>query len=270
MNKSLCLVAALLLSLSSMACSKVQARMEIKQGNDLYGKEDYRGAIKHYEKARSIDSSFPDLDRLIGYSNIGLFKPEDKTPANVQHADVAVKELQAYLKKRPEDSAARETLINLLLNAERTTQAIDFFKERLKTHPADLDAVRSIATLYAKEGNFAESLNWYEKITLIDSKSAESFYTYGVVCYENVAKNAEMPVEQKPAVIERGKRALLSALRLKPDYFEANVYMNLLYREQAKMEVDPLKQQELFAEADKYRNNAIAITKARKAAEKKA
>ena len=266
MKTRLCLLAVLLLSIYSMACNKLQARVEIKNGNEAYQKEDYAAALKHYKAARDVDNSFPDLTRLIGYSNIGLFKPEDKSPQNIQFADAAINELQAYLKVRPNDTAARETLINLFLNAERTDQAIQFFMDYLKAHPADLDAVRSIATLYAKKGDFQQALNWYEKITLLDSRNPEAFYTFGVVCYENVAKNNQMPIEQKPAVIERGKASLNRALQLRPEYFEANVYMNLLFREQAKLEPDPLKQQALYAEADKYRNAAIAITKARAAA----
>jgi tetratricopeptide (TPR) repeat protein len=244
--------------------------MAIKDANDAYAKEDYGTALKAYRKAREIDAeSFPELDRMVGYSLIGLYAPEDKSPENVKNADAAVVELRNYLKKKPDDTIAREALINLYLNADRITEAINYFKEWLKTHPADLSAVRSVAQLYSKQGNFNESLNWYEKITLLDSRNPEAFYTFGVVCYENVAKNNQMPITDKPAVVERGKAALAKAIAMKPDYFEANVYMNLLFREQAKLEVDPLKQQALYQEADKYRNAAIAITTKRKEAENK-
>src|SRR5687768_18235705 len=42
-----------------------------------------------------------------------------------------------------------------------TTLFRSYFRDWLKTHPADIEAVRSIATLHAKQGNFAEALNWY-------------------------------------------------------------------------------------------------------------
>ncbi|HWS71051.1 MAG TPA: hypothetical protein VN605_03010, partial [Thermoanaerobaculia bacterium] len=73
MTKKLCLLAALILSLSSVGCvEKVKARMEIKAANEAYEKENYSEALVHYQNARKIDSTFPDLDRLIGYSEIGL------------------------------------------------------------------------------------------------------------------------------------------------------------------------------------------------------
>lgn len=266
MKKKLCLLAALSLSLLSLvSCQKVQARMEIRDANDAYAKEDYATALQHYKKARDIDASFDDLDRMIGYSLIGLYVPEDKSAANVKNADAAIVELRKYLKKRPDDRIAREALINLYLNAERITEAINYFRDWLKDHPADIEAVRSIATLYAKQGNFAESLNWYEKITLLDSKNPEAFYTFGVVCYEKIAKNPPQDLAERLEIIEKGKAALQRATQMRKEYFEAMVYLSLLYRQQAPLETDPVKQQQLVAEADRIRNEAVAIVKKKKA-----
>jgi len=258
---------ALSLSLLSLGgCQQVQARMEIRDGNDAYTREEYATALGHYRKAREIaGNSFPDLDRMIGYSLIGLYVPEDKTPGNVKNADAAIVELRKYLKKRPNDRIAREALINLYLNADRITDAINYFREWLRTHPADLEAVRSIATLYAKQGNFNESLNWYEKITLLDARNPEAFYVYGVVCYEKVAKNPPADMNERMQIIEKGKRALEKAVALRKDYFEALVYLSLLYRQQAPIETDPVKQQQLVAEANRIRDEAVAIVKKKKA-----
>src|SRR5215212_165530 len=266
MKKKLCLFAALILSLSSVGCQKIQARIAIREGNKAYEREDYKTALNEYSRARTIDHSFPDLDRLIAYSQIGLYVPEDKSPENEKRADVAIAELSGYLKKRPDDRIARDALISMYLSANRTSQAIDYFRAYLQSHPADLDAVKSIARLYSTQGNFNESLNWYEKITLLDSKNPEAFYIYGVVCYEKVAKNPPADPAEKLAIIEKGKGALQRAIQMKPDYFEAMAYLNLLYRQQAVVETDPIKQQQLVAEADRVRNQAVEIIKKKKAA----
>lgn len=267
MKKKLCLLAALSLSLLSLVgCNKVQARMAIRDANDAYAKEDYAAALKSYQRAREIDgTSFPDLDRMIGYSLIGLYVPEDKSPGNVKNADAAIVELRKYLKKRPDDRIAREALINLYLNADRITDAIGYFRDWLHDHPADIEAVRSIATLYAKQGDFNESLKWYETITLLDKTNPEAFYVYGVVCYEKVAKNPPADIAERLSIIEKGKGALERAVAMKKDYFEAMVYLSLLYRQQAPLETDPARQQQLVAEADRVRNDAIAIVKKKKA-----
>ncbi|MEO8217112.1 MAG: tetratricopeptide repeat protein [Acidobacteriota bacterium] len=261
-----CLLPALVLCISTVACSKIDARVEIREANELYTGEKYQQAIAHYEKARKVDgTSFPELDRMIGYCYLGLYNPDTKTPQNEKYADHAVEELKRYLRRKPEDTTAREALINLFLNSNRNQQAIDFFRDYLQTHPNDLDAVKSIATLYAKAGDFAQSLNWYKKITLLDSSNPEAFYIYGVVLYEKVSKNPPVDRNETLAFIEEGKQALLRAVALKPNYFEANVYMNLLFREQAKLFADnPEAQQQLYAKADEFRNRAIEINKAKK------
>jgi len=266
MKTKLCLVAALMLSLYSFGCQKIEARIAIKDANAAYEKEDYATALQHYTRARSIDPSFADLDRMIGYSQIGLYIPEDKSPQNEARADAAIAELTRYLKKRPDDRIARDALINMYLNANRTSQAIDYFRSYLQAHPADLDAVKSIATLYAKQGNFNESLNWYQKITLLDSKNPESFYIFGVVCYEKVAKNPPADLKEKVDIIEKGKAALQHAIDMKPDYFESMAYLNLLWRQQALTETDPVKAQQDVAKADAIRGKALEIIKQKKAA----
>jgi tetratricopeptide (TPR) repeat protein len=267
MKKKLCLLVALSLSLSLLAgCNKIQARMEIRDANDAYTREEYSTALQHYKKAEEIDGkSFPELDRMIGYSLIGMYVPEDKSPGNVKNADAAIVKLRQYLAKKPDDRIAREALINLYLNADRITDAINYFKDWLKTHGNDLEAVRSIATLYAKQGNFNESLNWYEKITLLDNKNPESYYIYGVVCYEKVAKNPPADMNERMSIISKGKSALERAVALKKDYFEAMVYLSLLYRQQAPLETDPVKQQQLVAEANRIRDEAVAIVRKKKA-----
>jgi tetratricopeptide (TPR) repeat protein len=153
----------------------------------------------------------------------------------------------------------------MYLNANRTSQAIDYFLHYLSEHPADLEAVKSIATLYAKQGDFNKSLEWYQKITLLDSKNPESFYIFGVVCYEKVAKNPPADVNEKRTIIDKGKAALQHAIDLKPDYFESMAYLNLLWRQQALTETDPLKAQEDVKQADAIRNRAVEIINKKKA-----
>lgn len=269
MKRTACLIGALTLLFSSLGCQKIRARSEIKDANDAYTREDYAKALTLYISARKTDPSFPELGRMIGYSHIGLYVPEDKTPPNEAHADAAIKELSDYLRKKPDDRIARDALINTYLNANRTSQAIQYFVDYLKDHPADLEAVKSVATLYAKQGDFAASLNWYEKITLLDSKNPEAFYIYGVVCYEKVAKNPPADDNEKLAIIERGKSALQKAIDMKPDYFESMAYLNLLWRQQAVIDAktDPVKGQADIAQADVIRNRAMEIIRAKKAAQ---
>ncbi len=53
-------------------------------------------------------------------------------------------------------------------------------------------------------------------------------------------------------VVDTGLQAAQKAVTLKPDYFEAMAYYNLLFREKAKLELDPVKAQEWIAKAEEW------------------
>ena len=253
-----------------VGCRQLGVRMEIQNANRAYAQRRYDVALEHYLAARQIDPSMVDLDRLIGYCYIGRFEPENETKENQQVADQAIESLKRYLVARPDDLIARDTLISLFLAADRNAQAIGFFADHLKKHPGDLDAAKSIATLSAKAGDFPGALHWYREITLLDGRNPEAFYIYGVVIYEKVHKRPDLIEAANLTLIEEGKTALGRAIQLRPDYFEALVYLNLLYREQAnRLEGDDPRRLELETQAEELRERAIAIQQARKAAGRK-
>ena len=50
-------------------------------------------------------------------------------------------------------------------------------------------------------------------------------------------------------------------MKIKPDSFEALTYINLLWREKAKIETDPVKQQQDIETAEKFRAQALELRK---------
>ena len=61
------------------------------------------------------------------------------------------------------------------------------------------------------------------------------------------------------SLIDEGIQNAQEAIRLKPDYFEAITYANLLYREKAKRTQDPLLRRQYEARADSLRDRAAAL-----------
>jgi tetratricopeptide (TPR) repeat protein len=263
MKRKLCLALALLLSMTALSCDQVRGRQRIQDATDAYNRERYEEAATLYREALDLGMTFPELYRSIGYSYIGMYKPGIDEGENARYADLAIQNLQRYLQLRPDDTAAEGALVNLFLNANRTSQAIQYFEAQLAENPDNVSMARSIANLYAKQGNFPKTIEWYERITRMEQDDPESFYTYGVVLYEKVAKDPPAELEERLELIESGKRALSRALELNREYFEALVYMNLLFREQSRLAQTPEEQQELLARADEYRNEAVAIAKKR-------
>ena len=84
MKKSLCLIAALFLSFTSVACTRIQARMSIKEGNEAYAQENWATAVKKYEEARKLDSGFAELDESAHPRGIRLLGRVGRLPEQVR------------------------------------------------------------------------------------------------------------------------------------------------------------------------------------------
>ena len=86
---SILIVAVSLFALTS--CGKFQAKMDMKQGNDLYAAKKYEEAIKKFQSA--IEKS-PDLSPAylnVGLSYMALYVPGSTHPKDVEYADQAIK-----------------------------------------------------------------------------------------------------------------------------------------------------------------------------------
>ena len=78
-----------------------------------------------------------------------------------------------------------------------------------------------------------------------------------------------MPVVEQEKRIDEALAGMQEALKIKPDYFEAMVYYNLLFREKAKLQTDEVKKQEYFAKAGEWQEKAKALRKKQQEEEKK-
>jgi tetratricopeptide (TPR) repeat protein len=118
--------------------------------------------------------------------------------------------------------------------------AIGYFEDYLKKTPKDTAAMQKLAFLYAKSGKFNESLQWYQRRAQVEPNNAEAYYVIGVICWEKSYKFADVTHEEREKLIKTGMDALDRAIKINPNYADAYLYMNLLYREKAKqISLDP-------------------------------
>jgi len=222
-------------ALSFVSCGQIKAKMEIKKGNELYKAKKYEESIKHYRAALKHDPNLDLVHLNLGLTYMALYVPGSTHPKDVEYADQAIKELKAYLKKLPDDPKVNEYLITMFLNAERTDDAIQYFEDFLTKNPNDTATMQKLAFIYAKSGKFDEALRWYKRRTQVEPNSAEGFYVIGVICWEKAYKFADVTPEERGTLINTGLEALDRAVKLNPKYSDAYLYMNLLYREKAKL-----------------------------------
>lgn len=234
MNHLVVLIVALSL-LNFVSCNKLRAKVDVKQGNDMYAAKKYEDAIAKYKTALGEDSTLTIVWLNLGLSYMALYVPGSTHPKDVEYATQAINAFKEYLKYFPDDPKVNEYLITMYLNAERMDDAIGYFEDHLKKNPNDVETMQKLAFIYAKAGKFDDAFRWYQNRTHVEPNNPEAWYTVGVICWERVYKFMDVPAEEKARLIDVGMDALNKAIQINSKYSEAYLYINLLYREKAKL-----------------------------------
>jgi tetratricopeptide (TPR) repeat protein len=261
--------AFLLLAVSLLTgCDKIKSKQEIKKGNEFLKAAQYQTALAAYEEALRLDPGETKLHKHIGIAYMGMYTPGSKHPKDIEFSQKAIDNLKQYAQAYPDDNKALEYLVSMYLNTERYDDAIAFYQnEFLKRNPKDSKAMNSLAMLYFKKGDFDNGVLWLRKRLEIEGNNPEVYYLIGVQAWDRSYNFPDIDPVLRGKTVDDGLQSLNKAVELKPDYFEAVSYINLLYREKAKIETDPAKKQEYTDTANKYLAQALEM---RKAAQEKA
>ena len=258
----------ILAALTLPGCNKIKSKQETKRGNEFLKAAQYQSALAAYEEALRLDPKETKLHKHIGIAYMGMYQPGSKHPKDLEFAEKAMENLKKYIAAFPEDKKALEYLVSMYLNTERYDDAINFYQnDLLKRDPKDSKAMQSLAMLYFKKGDFQNGVKWLKERLTVEGTNPEVYYLIGVQAWDRSYNFPDVDPVERGRIIEEGLEALNKAIELKPDYFEAVSYINLLYREKAKIETDPVKKQEYIDTANKYLQQALEM---RKAAQEKA
>ena len=266
MHRSSPILLALLLTVPLLTgCSKVQARVEMKKGNTLYQQEDYRAALKQFQRGIELDPSATFVWRSLGLTALALYHPGDESPQNVGYGKTAVEAFQKYLADYPDDTKVRDYLLATLVNSKRYDDALAFLDEEQKKRPTDKTLLGAKVRLLVQAGRLDEATKLAGQQT--GPEKAESLYSIAVSSWDKSYHDPSLDMASRTTLVDNGLKSVQEALQLKPDYFEAMAYYNLLLREKAKVETDANKRAEDIAQADEWVKKAVALRQKQKAAQ---
>jgi len=249
--------------------SHLKANYAAKQGNQYYKAQDFLKAVEWYRYATYLN---PDLELAYYHSALAymaLYRPGSKHPKDLRYSQAAITNLKRYLTIDPNNDDAKNYLLTVYLGAERYDEAAQFFEDELKARGGDPELasklMQVIGMIYAKKGDFDTSLEWYKKRADLEKENAEILYTIGVLCWDKVYKGGlQLDLDRRNQLIDMGLDYLNRASALRENYFEAVSYINLMYREKAKVAqlVGNNDDFEKFnGEADKYMRQALDMRK---------
>jgi len=216
--------------------------------------------------------------------------------------DAALDFLKESLELNPNDPRAKlfyaATLyakFNATSDKQLAFEALDIYMEINQKEPSNADAIAYIAVIYKNLADAAESeaerndyMQKYREWTLkrldlpgtTEKAKAEIYYTLGQGYWTESFQITQryqinrppqpvtwsVPESEVPNVrqkVQAGLEYLNRAIEIDPEYSDAWAYINLLYREQAKVETDKKVIATLTKQADAARNKAIELMKKR-------
>jgi tetratricopeptide (TPR) repeat protein len=262
------LLALLLLAPVLGGCQKVRARAEMKKGNEMYHDEAYREALAQYQKGLRLDPSATFAWRSVGLSALALYRPGDNSKANREMGELATQAFESYLEDYPGDEKVRDYLISTYVNTKKYDQALAYLDRQAQADPENAAIQASQVRLLIESERVPRAAEVARKMPNGQPK-AEALYSIGVWAWDKSFHGADTPLEERQRWVDMGLATMEEALKINPEYFDALVYYNLLFREKAKMEMDGTKRLEYIAKADEYVTKAKAVRKKQVEEEKK-
>ena len=269
-QRSVAILSLALVLLATGACNKIKSKQAIKTGNEFFKAQKYETALASYQEAERLDPGEVKIKKNIGLAYMGLYQPGSKHAKDLEYASKAIDNLKAYVTASPEDRKAREFLVSMYLATDRYDDAIVFYEQMLKADPKDSKAMGSIASMYFKKGDFDKGMEWQKKVAELEGNKPDPYIMIGVQAWDRSYHYPDLDPAIRAHIVDEGMSALQKALELKPDSFEALTYVNLLWREKAKMETDPKKAQEDTDTANKFLAQALELRKKQQEAAKAA
>ncbi len=147
--------------------------------------------------------------------------------------------------------------------AAENAKARAALEEQIAASPDKVDLRMQLAKLQLAGGDFDQAVATLEQIEQIEPSKREHPQVTATFYWEKAFRDRTITEAQKRTYIHAGIAATDRALALDPDYVEALIYKNILLRMQAQMESDPAAQQQLIAQADQLRAQALALQRQR-------
>jgi len=128
--------------------------------------------------------------------------------------------------------------------------------------PTDPSVYMTIAGYYNRQGQFDKTIDALEQRAKVEPNNPEAFQTIAAYYWDETRGDSSLTDAQKKEYITKGVEAADKALSLKSDFVEAMTFKGLLLRQQALVEKDPAKQQQLLKDGTALGDKANELRKA--------
>jgi tetratricopeptide (TPR) repeat protein len=216
-------------------------------------------AVDYYKKDSQVDPD-PKMKKLSLQYLVAAYGP-DKLNDPSQQEPI----LQQMISMDPTDPANYFYLANIYEQGGDYEKAEGQFLKAKEMKPNDATVYTTLAAFYDRQGEFDKVIDALNQRAQHEPNNPEAHHVIATYYWNEAYKNFKLKDTDKMKYIQAGLAEADKALALKPDYFEALTYKNLLLRSEALVEKDPAKQQALLKQADQLRDKAQELQKQKQA-----
>ena len=223
---------------------QLAARDQLNQGVGSYTNKRYNEAIRHFEESVARDPALTRAYLYMAISYRAQYVPQGTSPENLDFANKAIENFEEVISKADTESEEGQV--------DRST------------------AMANLAGLYSGMGDYDRAKEWYTRRS--EEEPANPVPLYGIatlnwqLSYDDTGMNGESVEflgEERVAsihlLVDEGIDNLRKALELDPEYVDAMQYLNLLYREKAKLEMDEEAKRDWENQADRLALDALDL-----------
>jgi len=268
MKRSLALTALALLALPALSgCRKLEARSALKEGNTLYQNEQYSAAVVQYERGLKLDPTATFAWRSVGLAALALYRPGDEGPKNLAYAQTAMKAFESYLADNPDDTKVQDYLLSTYVNAKQYDKALAYIAKLEAEHPEERGSyARRRVNVLVLAGRLDQAFAEAQKLPP-GNDQAQALNSIGTALWDKLYhQGPQFDAATRQKMADMALAAMKRAIELKPDFFEAMIYYNLLYREKAKIETDGSLRLQDNAQADFWLKKGLDLRRKANAA----
>ena len=173
--------------------------------------------------------------------------------------------LQHMIQLDPGDPANYFMLAALYADAGVYDEAERIYLAARDARPNDPVVYTTLAAYYNKQGQFDKTMEALEQRAAKEPDNPEAYQTMAVYYWAKANNDSHLRDNEKKDYVARGLASSDHALQLKPDFSDGMVYKGLLLLLQARLEKDPVKQQDLIKKAKELHDKGEELRKKRAA-----
>lgn len=230
--------------------AQVQARDALNHGVEAFKNGRVDEAIRFFIRAKELDPSFLNARLYLATSYASEYIPGAPSEENQRMGQLAADEYKEVFEMDPQNLSAIDGLASILY--QRAGQPFDpeMYAESKSYHQKHIELRPKDPQPYYAVGVIDWALSYHANSRLRQSFNAS-------VGGEGLKDSDPLPetlrteyVQQFGTIVDEGIDKLKRAIALKPDYDDAMVYLNLLYRRKADMAATPAEREQYTSLAD--------------------